>query len=275
MGIEIPGSLRTLASVAVGQDWPEADETSLRRLSDAWELAAVSLDRVGADGARSIQPALDALVGDVNDAVAGRWQEVGASVEDIASACRQLADSCESTAADVEHAKLSIISALILLAAEIAALLAAAAGTLGASTTAIPAAQLATQVTVRLILRELLEKLGRDVAVAVLRDGGISSMIQLWQISEGNRDGFDTAALGKDVFGTVVSTMVSSPLGGSQVNDALVDGIANAAERKLVSETQEMAAGMIGAHIGEDAKASLGQQPPAEPPVRASSLNMN
>ncbi|MGF7119910.1 hypothetical protein AB4Z09_02995 [Rhodococcus sp. TAF43] len=275
MGIEIPGSLRTVASVAVGQDWPEADETSLRRLSDAWELAAVRLDRAGADGARSIQPALDALTGDVNDAVAGRWREVGASVEELAAACRQLADSCESTAADVEHAKLSIIAALGLLAVEIASLLAAAAGTFGASAAAIPAAEIATQVTVRMILQELIGKLGREIAVAVLRDGGLSAGIQLMQMAEGNRDRFDMAALGKDVYGTVVSTAVSSPLGSSQVNDLLVDGIANVAERKLVSAGQDMAAGMIGAHAGEDAKAALGQQPPAEPPSAASSLNMN
>lgn len=275
MGIEIPGSLRTVASVAVGQDWPEADETSLRRLSDAWELAAVRLDRAGADGARSIQPALDALTGDVNDAVAGRWREVGASVEELAAACRQLADSCESTAADVEHAKLSIIAALGLLAVEIASLLAAAAGTFGASAAAIPAAEIATQVTVRMILQELIGKLGREIAVAVLRDGGLSAGIQLMQMAEGNRDRFDMAALGKDVYGTVVSTAVSSPLGSSQVNDLLVDGSRMSPSASWSQRGRTWRPGMIGAHAGEDAKAALGQQPPAEPPSAASSLNMN
>ncbi|WP_305092542.1 hypothetical protein [Prescottella sp. R16] len=277
MGIEIPGALRTVASVAVGQDWPEGDETSLRRIADAWDLAAVACDRVGADGDRAIGPALAAVSGIVNDAVAGKWQEIGASVDDLAAACRQLADACDAAAADVEHAKLSIIAALVALAAEIAVLLATAPLTAGISTGGVVAAELATQITVRAILRQLITSLTRGVLTDVLVDTTVSGLIQVGQIAEGNRVGLDWGALGRDAYGSAVSSVVSQGLGalpgaraaardldaftGVQVGDGIVDA--------LIAPT--------GTRIGDAAKNGLSSPPPdaGEKPAGTGSLNMN
>ncbi|WP_137725210.1 hypothetical protein [Prescottella subtropica] len=276
MGIEIPGALRTVASVAVGQDWPDGDETSLRRVADAWDLAAVALDRVGADGTRAIAPALAAVSGIVNDAVAGKWQQVDASIEDLAAVCRQLADACDATAADVEHAKLSIIAALVTLAAEIAALLAAAPLTAGISTAGAAAAELATQVTVRMILRELLAKLGRDVLTDVLVDTTVSGLLQLGQIAEGNRAGMDWGALGRDAYGSAVSSMVSQGLGGLPGARAAAGEIDTLTGRLVGDGLVDALIAPTSTRIGDAVEGGLEPSSDAgENPVGTGSLNMN
>ncbi len=92
MGIEIPGSLRAVASLASGQDWPEADETSLRRLSDAWESVAIDVERIGAGGDDAMQAALAGVAGAVNQAMTTHWATVGGSdgaIEQLVGLCRE------------------------------------------------------------------------------------------------------------------------------------------------------------------------------------------
>lgn len=272
MGILIPGWLRSVASVAVGQDWPECDETSLRRIADAWELAAVQIEEAGADGGREIGPALEAVTGIVGDAVAGKWQDVDESIDALVAACRQLADACEATAVDVEHAKLSIIAALVWLAAEIATLAAAAAPTFGASMTAVPAAEIATQATVRMILHKLIADVGRGIAV----DGAISASLQAYQVHAGTRDRFDWAAFGKDLYGSAVGSAAGGGLGELPVARAVAGDLGTILGKKFGDGAVELVTGAIGAQVGEDAKAALSPPPvPGENRGGASSLNMN
>lgn len=275
MGILLPGWLRSVSSVALGQDWPECDETSLRRIADAWEVAAVQVDRAGADAERAIIPALDAISGVVNDAIAGRWETVAASTDELAAACRQLADECDTAATDVEHAKLSIIAALTLLAHEIASLLVAAAATGGMAGAGIPAAEAATQVAVRIILRDLVAKLARNVGQSVLVDGGISSVVQFFQMADGRRDGFDWATLGKDVYGSAVASSSSFGLSQLPVARAVAGDLGAAISEKLGEDAVGLVTDAIGGHVGEDAKNALSPPPSSDRrPSAASSLNM-
>lgn len=297
MGIEIPGPLRTVASLASGQDWPEADETSLRRLSDAWESVAVDVERIGAGGDDAMQAALAGVAGAVNQAMSAHWARVGGSdgaVDEIVVACRELADACESTAADVEEAKLTIIAALVALAAQIAALTASAIATFGASTAAIPAAQLATQFTIRTVIAELLRRVAREVAVSVVREVVIAGGIQVFQIAQGERDGLDVGALGKDALGAAAEGVVTGLLGREGAGGAVLDGIEGAGRRAATGVAVDLTTGGVGAAAGDVVKgedvsvesvlkgavleASDGlhggrpSEPPATPP---SSLNMN
>ncbi|WP_430333944.1 hypothetical protein [Rhodococcus sp. ACT016] len=285
MGIEIPGALRTVASVAVGQDWPQTDETSLRRLADDWEIAASRIEKVGEAGEAAIQRALEAVVGDVNVSMSEHWERVGGPggvVDELTATCRQLADLCEQTAADVEHAKLSIIVALATLAAEVAALVASTVATLGTSAAAVPAAEAATQVAVRMILRELLESLSRSVAAGVVREGGLSAIIQGAQFVAGDRPHMNFSNIAKDAVAGGVGAGVSHQLEGlgkavgAEVRDA-VGGLVGERIRHVAGSHAEVAAGLVGAHVAERSKA-VGSPPPPPPSGdaagAASSLNM-
>lgn len=275
MGIQLPGWLREAAPIATGQDWPEADETSLRRIADAWDGAAAAIDRAGADGAQALAPALDAVSGIVNDAIAGKWEDVSRSADGLAVMCRKLADACDETAAEVEHTKLSIIAALVALVAEIASLVAAAVPSAGASTAFIPAAEAATQVGIRMLLRRLLATVGRDLALDVLKDTGISGGIQLGQIIDGNRDGFDWGALGKDAYGAAASSLTSSYLSGTHAGRAVADELGAAVNQRFGKDAVDLVTGVVGTHVGEYAKGTLSSTTSDDPPAVTGSLNMN
>ncbi len=257
MGIEIPGPLRTVASVVVGQDWPEADETSLRRLSDAWAVTAVDVQQIGATGSHAMELARAGLGGAVNEAMASHWQTVGGSdgvVEQLAEVCRQLADACEATAAEVEHAKLMIIGALVSLATEIAALAATAVATFGTSAAAIPAAELATQLAVRQILMKLLQNVAEEVLIGVVKEVAIAGGVQLLQVMEGNRDGLDLGALGKEALGAAAEGAVGGLIGKDGAGGLLLDRIGNTGGKAAAGVAVDLGVGGIGTAAGDAAK---------------------
>jgi hypothetical protein len=50
MGIEIPEALQWVAKYVVGAgDWPEGDETAMRRVESAWTQLATDLRELGPD----------------------------------------------------------------------------------------------------------------------------------------------------------------------------------------------------------------------------------
>lgn len=229
MGLEIPGPLRAVASVAVGSDWPEADETSLRRLADGWDRASTAVGRIARDGDATMVVALDAVLGDVATAMREYWGNFEGEegvFQALVDLCDALSESCRSTATDVEYAKLTIIAALVALAAEFAALAAAALPTAGVSLTAMPAAQLATQVAVRMAVRELVTSLLREAATSAAQNLLSDGAIQILQILRGDRARLDTGAL---VSGSV---------------EGFVDGAVSGGVGRFASET---ALGRIGA----------------------------
>ncbi|TJZ79480.1 DUF4237 domain-containing protein [Rhodococcus oryzae] len=264
MGIQIPGWLRGVASIAVGADWPEADETSLRRLADAWDSASSAVELIAQDGDAAMGKALAAVLGDVNAAMAQYWENFdgadGAFLS-LVALCDQLSESCDTTATDVEYAKLTIIAALALLAAELAALAAAAIPTLGASTAAIPAAQIATQVAVRMVVRQLIMKLLQHAAVSAAQNVLLDGAIQSLQILQGNRDRLDTGSLASGAIEGFVEGAVSggvsrfgsgSPLG--QIGTETIAGAAGSAASAAASgqgvSWQDLASGAIGGGVG-------------------------
>ncbi|MDH6278922.1 hypothetical protein [Prescottella agglutinans] len=257
MGIEIPGALRTVASVAVGQDWPEADETSLRRLADVWAVTAADVERIGATGSNALEAALAGVDGAVNAAMRTHWQAVGGGdgvVPQLAEVCRQLADSCEATAAEVEQAKLMIIGALVSLAAEIAALAASAVATFGTSAAAIPAAELATQFAIRQILLTLLRNVAKEALVGVVKEVAIAGGIQLLQTAQGNRDGLDFDALKKDALGAAAEGAISGLIGKDGAGGMLMDHIGNAGGKAAAGVAVDLGVGGIGTAAGDVAK---------------------
>ncbi|MCX5044462.1 hypothetical protein OG921_14925 [Aldersonia sp. NBC_00410] len=236
MGIEIPGWLRSVASVAVGSDWPDGDETAMRRLADSWVGTASALNQLDGEAAEAMSKALVTIEGDTHDAMADFWRQIGGdgAVGQLIEVCEHLADTLDKGATDIEHAKLMIIAALTILAAELAAAAATLVISLGTSAAAGAAAEAATQVTVRMIIRELVQKLlaqltmqaakqlalaaGRHALIGALTQGGLDAGIQGWQAATGRRDDLDMASIGKSALSgavdEVVSSGVSSGLGG-------------------------------------------------------------
>jgi hypothetical protein len=123
MGIEIPGWLRSVSSIAVGSDWPEGDETAMRRLADSWISTAGALNQIDTEAAEAMAKALAAIEGDTHDAIDALWRTIGGdgAIGDLVEFSEHLADTLDEGATDIEHAKLMIIAALVILAAELAA----------------------------------------------------------------------------------------------------------------------------------------------------------
>ncbi|ROZ46084.1 hypothetical protein EEB13_17790 [Rhodococcus sp. WS3] len=194
MGIEIPGYLQAVASVAVGSDWPEGDETSLWRLGDAWTEIADHLTSASMGGDVTLRGVLTAITGETHDSLDAFWQDSGgvADVFDrLIAAATELAESCNATATEIEYTKLAIIAALVALALELAAMAAAAIPTLGLSAVGAGAAEVATAVTVRMLLRQLLTGVLEAAAVEAASAVFSGLAIQLGQITMDHRESVD------------------------------------------------------------------------------------
>ncbi|WP_068275035.1 hypothetical protein [Aldersonia kunmingensis] len=262
MGIEIPGWLRSVSSIAVDSDWPDGDETAMRRLADSWTTTAATLNQLDTEGTEAMAKALAAIDGDTHDAMDALWDMIGGdgALGDLVEFCEHLADTLDEGATDIEHAKLMIIAALVILAAELAAAAATLVVTLGASSGAAVAAQAATQVTVRMIIRQLVQKLLSQLTVAAAKQlafaaakhaligaatqGGLDAAIQGGQWLTGRRNDINVGSIGRSALSgavdEVVSSGVSSGLGGALPDAATPLG-------KLATTTGvEAAAGAAG-----------------------------
>jgi hypothetical protein len=192
MGIQIPGWLRTVADYAVGQHWPDGDETAMRRLADSWFTAAQAVRTLQASGEAAMSTALGALTGQTADAMKSFGQTLDADVGKLHEQCSDAARLLEESAAEIEETKLLIIAALAQLAIELAASAAEDVCTLGMSTAAdaaVDAAEVsAARLTVKEIFQNLLKRLfskqmlgkaeirvmdiGKDMAKGGLRSAG-------------------------------------------------------------------------------------------------------
>ncbi|WP_280434228.1 hypothetical protein [Nocardia carnea] len=78
MGIEIPETLQWVAKYVVGAgDWPEGDETAMRRVETAWVTLAGDLQEIGPDANHAIDQVLAAIEGETAQAISDRWTELG------------------------------------------------------------------------------------------------------------------------------------------------------------------------------------------------------
>ncbi|MCQ4120426.1 WXG100-like domain-containing protein [Rhodococcus tibetensis] len=221
MGIELPEVVKPVAWLASGSDWPATDETSLRRLADAWGIASTGLMNLAEEGDAAMRDALCAVEGDVATAMSQHWQKFGGdtgALRDLAAHCETLSATCESTATEVEYAKLSIIAALAILLAELGAMAAAAVPTLGASTAGAVAAEAATQVTIRMIIRDLIVSVIEHAAVAAAQSVALDGGIQALQIVTGGRNGFDADMLKNSLIGGATDGAISALFGESWVD---------------------------------------------------------
>ncbi|NLU82100.1 hypothetical protein [Rhodococcus sp. HNM0569] len=213
MGIEIPGYLRWVSDKVLGTDWPDADETAMQRCADYWDSAASSVSHLNDLGDDTVRQLLDSIEGDVNDAIADMWRQIGGdagAMRELMQACDELAGMIDGAAQDVRRAKLAIIANLATPAASLVAA-AATVWAFGAGAAAGAAATFAARTSIQMIIRQLIQQMlqrfamaslgqlsraiGKNIAVSALTgagiEGGIEGGLQVWEKREGLRDDYD------------------------------------------------------------------------------------
>ncbi|MFF5479643.1 PE-PGRS family protein [Streptomyces sp. NPDC012935] len=170
MSLTLPGELVWVLDL-LGYSWPEADEEALHQVAETWRAFGKELEEIQADGegfARIV------LAGSFGSAIEGFTKDWGAYtgangedryIPDARTACEVIAFAFDAAAVAVLTAKLAVIVQLVALAIEIIAAQAAAPFTFGLSEIG---ALGATQAT-RLIVRELLDRLKKEVMEAITK----------------------------------------------------------------------------------------------------------
>ncbi|TDC73624.1 hypothetical protein E1285_44505, partial [Actinomadura sp. 7K507] len=249
MGLEIPEPVQWLGWI-IGADWPEGDETAMRRCAEAWRTAGTEITELIEDLNQTASDVRTALDSGAAEAFGQKWEQWVTTDPQILTklieSCGQLAETLDGGALDIEYAKYMFIALLIVTAIEIAYLIAAAFATFGASTAAIPAVQVAAQVTARTIAKELLERLSQRFLGAVLRGavvgavegGGLDLLVQSVQIAQGNRDGVDWSKTGAATLDGAIGGALS---GGISHGLGRVPGVGDGADTALGSMAKGMA----------------------------------
>ena len=192
MGLEIPDEVKWLSWI-VGQDWPEGDETAMRRLATAWQDAATGVDELTGDLQSSAGKVLSVVEGPAADRFQEFWDKFVTTdpqyLPKLAETCRALAKQCDDGANEIEYGKYMFIALLIVTAIQIAILIANMIETFGASAAGIPVAEGAAQLTARQIAQKILTDLLKSVALAELQSVGLDVLVQGIQVAEGHRRG--------------------------------------------------------------------------------------
>ncbi|QXJ21167.1 hypothetical protein AGRA3207_001993 [Actinomadura graeca] len=140
MGLQLPGELRGLLSM-LGYDWPEADETKLLDMGQAWLRFAGTLGEPVGDAHGYAQLVWSATQADGVTAFQTAWtgaEAPHANLEDARTAGQLIGAGLMVCAAIVLFLKINTIVQLVILAYEIAQAIATAAVTFGASLAEIP-----------------------------------------------------------------------------------------------------------------------------------------
>ncbi|MFD4441153.1 toxin glutamine deamidase domain-containing protein [Nocardia sp. NPDC058519] len=233
MGIEIPDELAWVAKYILGAgDWPEGDETAMRRVADGWTAMASTLDTVDDNAALALNAALTALSeGETHTAITTFRDKLLSGDEATFAAvrkwCEKQAELLEDGANDIEHTKLVIIATMIIAAVEIGA--AIATSWTGVGAVAGVAARVAAQVAVRVAIKQLIARMLtrgaakaaarlalRGAAFEALEEGGTDLGARLIQVAKGDRsaDKFGWTDLGLATFGGAVGGAAGGLLGG-------------------------------------------------------------
>ncbi|MCP9950806.1 WXG100 family type VII secretion target [Actinomadura madurae] len=224
MGLEIPEPVQWLSWI-IGSDWPEGDETAMRRCAEAWTTAGTEINELIEDLNQTASDVRTALDSGAADAFSQKWDQWVSTdpqiLTKLAESCGQLAEMLDGGALDIEYAKYMFIALLIVTAIEIAYLIAAAFATFGASTAAIPAVEAGAQVASRTIFQRLLEWLSQRLLGAILRGaafgalegGGLDLLVQGVQIAQGNRDGVDWKKTGSALLDGAIGGAISGGIG--------------------------------------------------------------
>ncbi|MGI5458456.1 PE-PGRS family protein [Streptomyces sp. CA-249302] len=185
MSLTLPGELVWVLDL-LGYSWPEADEEALHEVAETWRSFGKTLGQIEANGQGFAGAVVAHNSGEAVDGFTKAWGAyTGTNGEDsylpdAKTACEVIALAFDGAAIAVLTAKIAVIVQLIALAVEIIAAQAAAPFTFGLSEVG---ALGATQAT-RVIVRELLAKLRKEVMEAVTKAMEHATMDALKKIAK-------------------------------------------------------------------------------------------
>ncbi|POM26740.1 hypothetical protein BTM25_11460 [Actinomadura rubteroloni] len=140
MGLQLPGELRSLLSM-LGYNWPEADETKLMEMGNAWLRFASSHGGPLGEVDSHAQRVWSANRGDDIEAFQKSWNDGESgrtNLQDFTTAANIIGAGLMVCGAIVLALKINVIVQLTLLAIEIAQAIATAGPSFGATLAEIP-----------------------------------------------------------------------------------------------------------------------------------------
>jgi hypothetical protein len=156
VGLEIPGELRSLLGI-LGYNWPEADETALVEMGQAWMSFSDRLEAIVSDATST---ASEVWTGHEGEAIAAfqdwwaRQDSPARTLLDGANAATLTGTGLMICGGIVLALKVAVIAQLAILAVEIAQAVATAVPTFGASLAEIPIFQQLTRTIVGNLVQE-------------------------------------------------------------------------------------------------------------------------
>jgi Tuberculosis necrotizing toxin len=260
MGLEIPDEVKWLSWI-IGQDWPEGDETAMRRLATAWEDAATGVDDLTSDLEMKAATVLSVVEGPAADSFREFWNTFVTTdpeyLPKLAEMCRALAKQCDDGANEIEYGKYMFIALLIVTAIQIAILIANMIETFGASAAGIPVVEGAAQVTSRTIAQQLLMAILKSVAWSELQSVGLDVLVQSIQIMEGHRDGLDLGKTGTAALSGLVNGVVGGAVGFGAGKIPGLSGAASPFKGMVQGAAREALSGAVSGVVGSVATTAI------------------
>jgi DNase/tRNase domain of colicin-like bacteriocin len=153
----------------IGFNWPQADEDKLRESARHWREYASELEHVMADTNRTLAQVRADHSGDSIDALEQHWRQFGEHLRQAHDAAGVVAEVLDGFALAVETLKFAVIAQLVILAGELAATTGAAILTFGVAEAAAPEEIAITQVAMRWLTREGIQKAERLIAEKIAK----------------------------------------------------------------------------------------------------------
>ncbi|MFI2190938.1 PE-PGRS family protein [Streptomyces sioyaensis] len=255
MSLTLPSEVAWVLDL-LGYNWPDADEDKLHECAQVWRNFAESVNQASSAGTSAANEVVSANSGEAVEGFTDEWGSFSGGgnsgdnyLRDAAAAAEVIAVAFDAAAIAVLAGKIAVIVQLVMLAAEIIAAQAAAPFTFGTSEIAAAGATQAT----RLIVRQILDKIKREVMQAATKAmehatmDAIKKMTKKAVSKEARKIAMDYAK--KTVKDTIKDT----------VKQQVVDAAKGKAKEAGTEMAQNVAEQGIESHFGERDGINLGE----------------
>ena len=168
MSVMLPGDLVFVLNL-IGFNWPTADEDKLRQSAQHWREYASELEHVMTDVNQIVEQVKGENSAESIDALEQHWRDFGEHLRKAHDAAGTVAEVLDDFALVVEGLKVAVMVQLGILAGELAATTGAAFLTFGVAEAAAPEEIGITQLIMRGLSREAIQKAERMVAEKVAK----------------------------------------------------------------------------------------------------------
>ncbi|WP_026422138.1 toxin glutamine deamidase domain-containing protein [Actinokineospora inagensis] len=219
MSMMVPDEVRKLFLVLTGEEWPDADESKLRELADAWDTTAQRLSgELRPELLKAVQTIMGTFSGSAERAFAQQMAPfVEGSDNYLDAAAEQfhaLGTFLRDLAVDVEYVKLVSILSLFALVAEIAWAIASSYMTAGASIAWLAARLAIVRYLLKTLLGRLFIQFVQAELIGIAFQVVIDVLTQSIQFAMGTRHTWNTDYTVNAVGVGALGGVLMLPLGG-------------------------------------------------------------